>query len=407
MKIAIAGTGYVGLSNAILLSQHHKVTAVDVIQEKVDMVNRKESPIVDDYIEDYLAHKDLDLTATMDGDSAYRDADLIVIAAPTNYDTETNHFDTSAVEAILSQIQRVGSKAIVVIKSTIPIGYTQEISAVYPDLSILFAPEFLREGKALYDNLYPSRIIVGIPKGKEALRPEAEKFAALEQEGAVRENIPVLITGSSEAESIKLFSNTFLAIRVAYFNEIDTYAEEKGLKTADIIKGMGYDPRIGDFYNNPSFGYGGYCLPKDTRQLLSNFEGIPETMIRAVVDSNETRKSFIADRIAARNPKKAGIYRLIMKSGSDNFRSSAIQGVIERLRDKDIPLLIYEPSYKETPSWASPSPKTFSSSRMNATSSSPTAKKKTSKTSRIKSTPETSLPETKEPYSKAKRTIVK
>lgn len=346
MKIAIAGTGYVGLSNAILLSQHHKVTAVDVIQEKVDMVNRKESPIVDDYIEDYLAHKDLDLTATMDGDSAYRDADLIVIAAPTNYDTETNHFDTSAVEAILSQIQRVGSKAIVVIKSTIPIGYTQEISAVYPDLSILFAPEFLREGKALYDNLYPSRIIVGIPKGKEALRPEAEKFAALEQEGAVRENIPVLITGSSEAESIKLFSNTFLAIRVAYFNEIDTYAEEKGLNTADIIKGMGYDPRIGDFYNNPSFGYGGYCLPKDTRQLLSNFEGIPETMIRAVVDSNETRKSFIADRIAARNPKETGIYRLIMKSGSDNFRSSAIQGVIERLRDKDIPLLIYEPSYK-------------------------------------------------------------
>lgn len=346
MKIAIAGTGYVGLSNAILLSQHHKVTAVDVIQEKVDMVNRKESPIVDDYIEDYLAHKDLDLTATMDGDSAYRDADLIVIAAPTNYDTETNHFDTSAVEAILSQIQRVGSKAIVVIKSTIPIGYTQEISAVYPDLSILFAPEFLREGKALYDNLYPSRIIVGIPKGKEALRPEAEKFAALEQEGAVRENIPVLITGSSEAESSKLFSNTFLAIRVAYFNEIDTYAEEKGLNTADIIKGMGYDPRIGDFYNNPSFGYGGYCLPKDTRQLLSNFEGIPETMIRAVVDSNETRKSFIADRIAARNPKKTGIYRLIMKSGSDNFRSSAIQGVIDRLRDKDIPLLIYEPSYK-------------------------------------------------------------
>ena len=227
MKIAIAGTGYVGLSNAILLSQHHKVTAVDVIQEKVDMVNRKESPIVDDYIEDYLAHKDLDLTATMDGDSAYRDADLIVIAAPTNYDTETNHFDTSAVEAILSQIQRVGSKAIVVIKSTIPIGYTQEISAVYPDLSILFAPEFLREGKALYDNLYPSRIIVGIPKGKEALRPEAEKFAALEQEGAVRENIPVLITGSSEAESIKLFSNTFLAIRVAYFNEIDPMPKKR------------------------------------------------------------------------------------------------------------------------------------------------------------------------------------
>lgn len=346
MKIAIAGTGYVGLSNAILLSQHHKVTAVDVIQEKVDMVNRKESPIVDDYIEDYLAHKDLDLTATMDGDSAYRDADLIVIAAPTNYDTETNHFDTSAVEAILSQIQRVGSKAIVVIKSTIPIGYTQEISAVYPDLSILFAPEFLREGKALYDNLYPSRIIVGIPKGKENLLPKARLFASLMQEGAIKKNIPVLITGSSEAESIKLFSNTFLAIRVAYFNEIDTYAEEKGLKTADIIKGMGYDPRIGDFYNNPSFGYGGYCLPKDTKQLLANYRDVPETMIRAVVEANETRKQYIADHIASFSPKLVGIYRLTMKSGSDNFRSSAIQGVIERLRDKDIPLLIYEPSYK-------------------------------------------------------------
>ena len=345
-KIAVAGTGYVGLSIATLLSQHHHVTAVDILPEKVALINARKSPIRDDYIEKYLAEKELDLTATLDAKAAYADADFVVIAAPTNYDSQTQHFDTAAVEAVIRLVTEVNPNAVMVIKSTIPVGYTVSVRERLGSRNILFSPEFLRESKALYDNLYPSRIIVGIPKGKEALRPEAEKFAALEQEGAVRENIPVLITGSSEAESIKLFSNTFLAIRVAYFNEIDTYAEEKGLNTADIIKGMGYDPRIGDFYNNPSFGYGGYCLPKDTRQLLSNFEGIPETMIRAVVDSNETRKSFIADRIAARNPKKAGIYRLIMKSGSDNFRSSAIQGVIERLRDKDIPLLIYEPSYK-------------------------------------------------------------
>ena len=346
MKIAIAGTGYVGLSNAILLAQHHDVTAVDVIPEKVDMVNRKESPIADAYIEDYLKNRELSLTATLDGDSAYRNAELIIIAAPTNYDDVTGRFDTRAVESILTQIRQAGSKAVVIIKSTIPIGYTKKISARYPELSILFAPEFLREGKALYDNLYPSRIIVGIPQGKEALLPKARLFASLMQEGAIKENIPVLITGSSEAESIKLFSNTFLAIRVAYFNEIDTYAEEKGLHTADIIKGMGYDPRIGDFYNNPSFGYGGYCLPKDTKQLLANYKDVPETMIRAVVEANETRKQYIADHIASLSPKLVGVYRLTMKSGSDNFRSSAIQGVIERLRDKDIPLLIYEPSYK-------------------------------------------------------------
>ena len=344
MKIAIAGTGYVGLSNAILLAQHHDVTAVDVIPEKVDMVNRKESPIADAYIEDYLKNRELSLTATLDGDSAYRNAELIIIAAPTNYDDVTDRFDTRAVESILTQIRQAGSKAVVIIKSTIPIGYTKKISARYPELSILFAPEFLREGKALYDNLYPSRIIVGIPQGKEALLPKARLFASLMQEGAIKENIPVLITGSSEAESIKLFSNTFLAIRVAYFNEIDTYAEEKGLHTADIIKGMGYDPRIGDFYNNPSFGYGGYCLPKDTKQLLANYKDVPETMIRAVVEANETRKQYIADHIASLSPKLVGVYRLTMKSGSDNFRSSAIQGIIERLKEKGIALIIYEPT---------------------------------------------------------------
>lgn len=349
MKIAIAGTGYVGLSNAILLAQHNSVTAVDIVPKRVEDVNNRRSPIVDAYIEDYLAHKDLDLKATLDGDSAYKEAELIIIAAPTNYDEEKNFFDTSAVESILDQIKRVQSKAVVIIKSTIPIGYTERISRVYPELPILFAPEFLREGKALYDNLYPARIIVGIPKGKENLRPWAEKFASLAQQGAIKENIPVLITGSSEAESVKLFSNTFLAIRVAYFNEIDTYAAEKGLKTGDIIKGMGFDPRIGDFYNNPSFGYGGYCLPKDTKQLLANFKGVPESMIQAVVESNEKRKTYIADHIASMNPEKAGIYRLTMKSGSDNFRSSAIQGIIERLKEKNIPLVIYEPTLnKET-----------------------------------------------------------
>ena len=344
MNIAVAGTGYVGLSLATLLAQHNHVMAVDIIPEKVDMVNHRKSPIQDDYIEKYLAEKTLDLTATMDAEAAYKDADFVIIATPTNYDSKKNFFDTSSVEAVIRLVMKYNPHAIMVIKSTIPIGYTQKISERYPTLSILFAPEFLREGKALYDNLYPSRIIVGIPKGKEHLLSGARLFASLMQEGAIKEEIPVLITGSSEAESIKLFSNTFLAIRVAYFNEIDTYAEEKGLHTADIIKGMGYDPRIGDFYNNPSFGYGGYCLPKDTKQLLANYRDVPETMIRAVVEANETRKQYIADHIASLSPKRVGIYRLTMKSGSDNFRSSAIQGIIERLKEKGIDLIIYEPT---------------------------------------------------------------
>ena len=343
-KIAVAGTGYVGLSLGVLFAQHHQVVAVDIVQAKVDMINNKKSPIQDDYIEKYLAEKDLNLTATLDAKAAYSDADFVVIAAPTNYDSKTQHFDTSAVEAVIKLVMEYNPNAIMVIKSTIPVGYTASVREKFNSKNIIFSPEFLRESKALYDNLYPSRIIVGIPKGKESLLPGARLFASLMQEGAIKEEIPVLITGSSEAESIKLFSNTFLAIRVTYFNEIDTYAEEKGLRTADIIKGMGYDPRIGDFYNNPSFGYGGYCLPKDTKQLLANYRDVPETMIRAVVEANETRKQYIADHIASLSPKRVGIYRLTMKSGSDNFRSSAIQGIIERLKEKGIDLIIYEPT---------------------------------------------------------------
>lgn len=346
MNIVVAGTGYVGLSNAVLLAQHHDVTCVDIIPEKVDLVNRKISPIADEYIEKYLEEKELSLKATLDGEMAYRKADLIIIAAPTNYNDETNHFDTSAVESILDLVEKVEYKGAVIIKSTIPIGYTNRMAEKYPTLHILFAPEFLREGKALYDNLYPSRIIVGIPKGKEELRKSAELFAHLQQEGALKENIPVLIMGSDEAESVKLFSNTFLAIRVAYFNEIDTYAEEKGLDTKAIISGMGFDPRIGDFYNNPSFGYGGYCLPKDTKQLLANYKDVPQDMIQAVISANKTRKEYIADHIASKKPKKVGVYRLTMKSGSDNFRSSAIQDIIALLKEKGIDLLIFEPTLR-------------------------------------------------------------
>ncbi len=346
MNIVVAGTGYVGLSNAVLLAQHHDVTCVDIIPEKVDLVNRKISPIADEYIEKYLEEKELSLKATLDGEMAYRKADLIIIAAPTNYNDETNHFDTSAVESILDLIEKVEYKGAVIIKSTIPIGYTNRMGKKYPNLSILFAPEFLREGKALHDNLYPSRIIVGIPKGKEELKEKAELFAHLQQEGALKENIPVLIMGSDEAESVKLFSNTFLAIRVAYFNEIDTYAEEKGLDTKAIISGMGFDPRIGDFYNNPSFGYGGYCLPKDTKQLLANYKDVPQDMIQAVISANKTRKEYIADHIASKKPKKVGVYRLTMKSGSDNFRSSAIQDIIALLKEKGIDLLIFEPTLR-------------------------------------------------------------
>ena len=348
MKITVAGTGYVGLSMAVLLSQNNDVTAVDIVPEKVELLNSRKSPIADKYIEEYLAEKPLSLAATTDWRQAYASADIVVIATPTNYDAEKNYFDTSSVESVIEQVFSVNDHCTVVVKSTVPVGFTAGLHKKYPENAhrIIFSPEFLREGQALYDNLYPSRIIVGAPQEWADSVERANVFAELLQRGAIKQDIPTLHLNPTEAEAVKLFSNTYLALRVAYFNELDTYAEMKGLNAREIIDGVGLDPRIGSHYNNPSFGYGGYCLPKDTRQLLSNFEGIPETMIRAVVDSNETRKSFIADRIAARNPKKAGIYRLIMKSGSDNFRSSAIQGVIERLRDKDIPLLIYEPSYK-------------------------------------------------------------